>query len=88
MKKYLVIVEKTETGYSAYSPDFPGCGSTGSTREEVERNIRDAIEFHVEALKEDGYGFLSRPATPHTSTWPPDLIGARPFDNKFQSISR
>lgn len=55
MKKYLVIVEKTDTGYSAYSPDLSGCGSTGSTREEVERNIRDAIEFHVEALKEEGY---------------------------------
>lgn len=55
MKKYLVIVEKTDTGYSAYSPDLPGCGSAGSTSEEVERNIRDAIEFHVEALKEEGY---------------------------------
>ena len=55
MKKYLVIVEKTGTVYSAYSPDLPGCGSTGSTREEVERNIRDAIEFHAEALKEEGY---------------------------------
>jgi predicted RNase H-like HicB family nuclease len=55
VKKYLVIVEKTNTGYSAYSPDLPGCASTGSTREEVERNIRDAIEFHVEALKEEGY---------------------------------
>jgi predicted RNase H-like HicB family nuclease len=55
VKKYLVIVEKTDTGYSAYSPDLPGCGSTGSTTEEVERNIRDAIKFHVEALKEEGY---------------------------------
>lgn len=55
MKKYLVIVEKTDTGYSAYPPDLPGCGSTGSTMEEVERNIRDAIEFHVEALKEEGH---------------------------------
>ena len=55
MKKYLVIVEKTDTGYSAYPPDLPGCGSNGSTMEEVERNIRDAIEFHVEALKEEGF---------------------------------
>ena len=55
MKKYLVIVEKTNSGYSAYSPDLPGCGSTGSTREEVERNIREAIEFHIEALKDEGY---------------------------------
>jgi len=55
MKKYLIIVEKTSTGYSAYSPDVPGCGSTGKTREEVERNIREAIEFHIEGLKQEGY---------------------------------
>jgi predicted RNase H-like HicB family nuclease len=55
MKKYLIIVEETETGYSAFSPDVPGCGSTGATKEEVERNIQEAIEFHLEGLKEEGY---------------------------------
>jgi predicted RNase H-like HicB family nuclease len=55
MKKYLIIVEKTETGYSAYSPDVPGCGSTGETKEEVERNIQEAIQFHLEGLREEGY---------------------------------
>jgi predicted RNase H-like HicB family nuclease len=55
MKKYLIIVEKTETGYSAYSPDVPGCGSTGQTKEEVESNIQEAIQFHVEGLREEGY---------------------------------
>lgn len=55
MKKYLIIVEKTSTGYSAYSPDVPGCGSTGKTKEEVEHNIRQAIEFHLEGLREGGY---------------------------------
>ena len=55
MKKYLIIVEKTETGYSAYSPDIPGCGSTGQTKEEVERNIHEAIQFHLEGLREEGY---------------------------------
>jgi predicted RNase H-like HicB family nuclease len=55
VKKYLIIVETTETGYSAYSPDVPGCGSTGRTREEVERNIREAIEFHLEGLRLEGY---------------------------------
>jgi len=55
VKKYLIIVEKTETGYSAYSPDAPGCGSTGKTREEVERNIQEAIEFHLEGLQLEGY---------------------------------
>jgi predicted RNase H-like HicB family nuclease len=55
MKKYLIVVEKTETGYSAFSPDVPGCGSTGATREEVESNIREAIEFHIEGLRLEGY---------------------------------
>jgi len=55
MKKYLIIVEKTETGYSAFSPDIPGCGSTGETKEEVERNIQEAIEFHIEGLREEDY---------------------------------
>ena len=55
MKKYLIIVEKTETGYSAYSPDVAGCASTGETKEEVERNIQEAIQFHLEGLQEEGY---------------------------------
>ena len=52
--KYLVIIEETATGYSAYSPDLPGCVSTGATREEVEHNMREAIEFHLEGLEEEG----------------------------------
>lgn len=55
MKKFLIIVEETDTGYSAFSPDVPGCGSTGKTREEVERNIQQAIEFHLEGLRAEGY---------------------------------
>ncbi|HEY6802869.1 MAG TPA: type II toxin-antitoxin system HicB family antitoxin [Pyrinomonadaceae bacterium] len=55
MKKYLIVVEKTETGYSAYSPDVPGCGSTGKTKTEVERNIREALQFHLEGLREEGF---------------------------------
>jgi len=55
MKKYLIIVEKTDTGYSAFSPDVPGCGSVGDTKEEVERNIQEAIEFHLEGLRNEGY---------------------------------
>ncbi len=53
--KYLIIIEKPETGYSAYSPDLPGCVSTGSTTEETEVNMREAIEFHIDGLKEEGY---------------------------------
>jgi predicted RNase H-like HicB family nuclease len=53
--QYLIVIEKTETGYSAYSPDLDGCVTTGSTKDEVERNMREAIEFHVEGLRHEGY---------------------------------
>lgn len=48
--KFLVIVEKTDTGYSAYSPDIDGCVATGETKNEVEKNMKEAIEFHLEGL--------------------------------------
>ena len=54
MKKYLVVIEPTGTGFSAYSPDLPGCVSTGSTRDEIEQNMREAITFHAEGLREEG----------------------------------
>ncbi len=54
MKRYLVVVERTQTGFSAYSPDVPGCITTGRTREEVEANMREAIEFHIEGLLIEG----------------------------------
>lgn len=53
--KYLIVIEPTITGFSAYSPDLPGCVSTGATREEVEHNMREAIELHVERSREEGY---------------------------------
>ena len=52
--KYIIIIEKTRTGYSAYVPDLPGCISTGDTKDETETNIQEAILFHIEGLKEDG----------------------------------
>jgi len=52
--KYLVIFEKTATGYSAYAPDLPGCITTGSSLEETEALMREAIEFHIEGMREDG----------------------------------
>ena len=54
MHKYLVIFERAGDNYSAYSPDLPGCIATGATRDEAEKNIREAIGFHLEGLKEDG----------------------------------
>jgi predicted RNase H-like HicB family nuclease len=54
MRKYLVVFERAGDNYSAYSPDVPGCIATGGTRDEVERNIQEAISFHVEGLIHDG----------------------------------
>jgi len=54
MHKYLVIYEKTRNNYSAYSPDIPGCVATGKTRKEVEKNIKEALSFHIGGLAEDG----------------------------------
>ena len=49
--KYLVVVEKTKTGFSSYSPDMNGCVATGGTKEEVEKNMKEAMEFHLEGLR-------------------------------------
>ena len=51
MNRYLIVIEETETGYSAYSPDLGGCVATGTTREEVEKMMKEAIEFHLDGLK-------------------------------------
>ena len=59
---YLVVIEPTATGFSAYSPDLPGCVATGETEEEVEREMREAMEFHVEGLKLEGYA-VPKPST-------------------------
>jgi predicted RNase H-like HicB family nuclease len=55
MKRYLIIVEQTETGFSAYSPDLPGCASTGANRGEGEEHMREAIEFHLAGFRLEGY---------------------------------
>ena len=52
--KYLIILEKTSTGYSAYSPDLPGCASAGDTVDETEANMREAIEFHIDGMLQEG----------------------------------
>jgi predicted RNase H-like HicB family nuclease len=53
MRKYLVVYEKTKTGYSAYVPDLPGVIATGKSKAIIEKNIFDAIQFHLEGLKEE-----------------------------------
>ena len=53
-KRYAVVIEKGEGNYGAYVPDLPGCVATGTTIEEVEREIQQAIEFHLEGMRADG----------------------------------
>jgi predicted RNase H-like HicB family nuclease len=60
--RYAIVVEKTENNYSAYVPDLPGCVATGQTVKEVENEIREAIEFHIEGLREDGLA-IPQPAS-------------------------
>ena len=52
--RYAVVIEKAEGNYSAYVPDLPGCIATGATVSEVESEIREAIAFHIEGMREDG----------------------------------
>ena len=52
--RYAVVIEKADGNYSAYVPDLPGCVATGSTPEDAESQIREAIEFHLDGLREDG----------------------------------
>lgn len=52
--RYAIVIEKAAHNYSAYVPDLPGCVATGATVEEVERQIREAIEFHLDGMREDG----------------------------------
>ena len=68
---YTVIYEETPTGFSAYLPDLPGCVAAGSTRREVQRLIRSAVEMHLEGMREDGEPM------PSPSTWADTVTVAR-----------
>jgi predicted RNase H-like HicB family nuclease len=61
--KYVVVYERTSTGWSAYLPDLPGCVAAGETREETERLIREAIALHLDGLREDNESI------PQPGTW-------------------
>ena len=54
MHRFLIVIERANGNYSAYSPDLPGCVATGATREETEQNMQAAIEMHIQGMKEDG----------------------------------
>ena len=62
MRRYLIVVEESKTGYSAYSPDLDGCIASGATKKEAEKRMREAIEFHLEGLKGEGIP----PPRPHS----------------------
>ncbi len=53
-KRYPLVIERTATGYSAYSPDVPGCAAVGDTEEETRRNFQDALAAHFQAIRELG----------------------------------
>ncbi len=63
MSEYLVIIEKAESNYSAYSPDLPGCVATGDSKSETMQRMREAIAMHLAGLREDGL-----PVPPASST--------------------
>ena len=52
--RFLIVIEDAGKNFSAYSPDLPGCVATGDTREETEKNMYEAIQMHLEGLREDG----------------------------------
>lgn len=55
MERYLIVIEPTATGFSAYSPDLPGCVAAGPTRADVERSMQEAVTIHVEGLRAEGH---------------------------------
>ena len=65
MSRYAIVIEATDTGYSAYVPDLPGCVAVADTREAIEREMADAIEFHLDGLR--GEGLPVPPATTSTA---------------------
>ena len=66
MKKYLIVIEPTRTGFSAFCPDLPGCVGTGKTKAAVIKSIRRAIDFHLDGMKDDG---LRIPTPKSSSTY-------------------
>jgi predicted RNase H-like HicB family nuclease len=52
--KFLIVIEKTKTGFSAYSPDLQGCVATGATRKQVEKVMKEAIAFHLHGMRAEG----------------------------------
>lgn len=58
MHRFLIVIEKADGNYSAYSPDLPGCVATGKTKDQAVMNIHEVIALHIQGLKEDGIAIL------------------------------
>jgi predicted RNase H-like HicB family nuclease len=80
-KRYAVIIEATSTGFSAYSPDVPGCAAVGDSLEEARRNLREALEFHFE-----GRRLAGEPIPEPSSTVDYIEIAARPSNTHLASL--
>ena len=70
MKRYLIVIEETGSGYAAYSPDLPGCVSATGPRHEIEKKMKEVIAFHLAGLREEGQAIPE----PHTSSTYVELI--------------
>jgi predicted RNase H-like HicB family nuclease len=66
MYRFLIVIEKANGNYSAYCPDLPGCVATGRTREEADRNMHEAVEMHVQGLREDHIPVPKQQLLPNT----------------------
>jgi predicted RNase H-like HicB family nuclease len=67
MRRYAIVVERGPTSYGAYVPDLPGCVAAGETRTEALQLVREAIEFHIETMGEDGLA-IPEPSSSELST--------------------
>ncbi len=71
--RYAIVLEKAENNYSAYVPDLPGCVATGLTVEETEREIREAIEFHIKVFVKTAYSFRNQQTSSSISRFLPNI---------------
>jgi predicted RNase H-like HicB family nuclease len=73
--KYAVVFEKTDTGYSAHIPDLPGCVAAGTDLQETQQLIREAVEMHLEGIREDGDSIPQPTTITDYVTVPQDIAG-------------
>ena len=86
--KYTVVIERTPNNYAAYVPDLPGCVATANTREALLDEIREAIEFHIEGMREDGEPVPEPRATTLTRRFAPPSPRGRGSDCRTDEPKR